>query len=227
MAVRIPRKLRDLTDWPAPVDGSVLSVVSGALSWVAAAAASAVDALGVSALAIVAPSYLGSSGSPSVVKGQSATGAAAVATVLDNSTALTTAGAKLVSVRNNGAEKASIEKDGGLTAYWIRATDSLSTNAGYLTASGTNTTLSLRGGVNNGAAAVGLALFNSTALTTEGAKIAAFRSDSTTERFAVLADGRLRLTSAAPAAPIDGDFWYDGSSFRVRLGGVTKTVTVS
>lgn len=29
-----------------------------------------------------------------------------------------------------------------------------------------------------------------------------------------------------PTSPVDGDFWYDGSDLKFRLGGVTKTVTL-
>lgn len=37
----------------------------------------------------------------------------------------------------------------------------------------------------------------------------------------------LRLLSNTPTAPVDGVLWYDGTNLKARLGGVTKTITVS
>jgi hypothetical protein len=34
-------------------------------------------------------------------------------------------------------------------------------------------------------------------------------------------------TIAAPAAPANGDMWFDGTALKVRIGGATKTVTVT
>lgn len=35
-------------------------------------------------------------------------------------------------------------------------------------------------------------------------------------------------SSTAPTAPVDGDIWFDGgTALKIRIGGVTKTVTVS
>jgi hypothetical protein len=39
--------------------------------------------------------------------------------------------------------------------------------------------------------------------------------------------GLLNLAANAPAAPQDGDFWASGSSVHIRLGGVTKTFTLT
>jgi len=33
--------------------------------------------------------------------------------------------------------------------------------------------------------------------------------------------------STVPGSPADGDIWYDGVNFKVRIGGSTKTITVS
>jgi hypothetical protein len=49
------------------------------------------------------------------IKGAMADGASAVGTILDTAIALTTSGAKLLSLRNNGTEKAYFDKDGGAT----------------------------------------------------------------------------------------------------------------
>jgi hypothetical protein len=34
-------------------------------------------------------------------------------------------------------------------------------------------------------------------------------------------------TSVAPSSPNNGDIWFDGSNLKIRIGGATKTVTVS
>lgn len=31
----------------------------------------------------------------------------------------------------------------------------------------------------------------------------------------------------APTVPVDGDMWQDGTDFKIRIGGVTKTVTLT
>jgi hypothetical protein len=39
---------------------------------------------------------------------------------------------------------------------------------------------------------------------------------------------RLRTTGGtAPSAPNDGDIWFDGTALRIRIGGLTRTVTVT
>ena len=39
---------------------------------------------------------------------------------------------------------------------------------------------------------------------------------------------QLRLNAGvAPSAPVDGDMWFDGSALKMRIAGVTKTVTVT
>jgi len=34
-------------------------------------------------------------------------------------------------------------------------------------------------------------------------------------------------SSTAPTSPVDGDIWFDGTALKIRIGGVTKTVTVT
>jgi hypothetical protein len=48
-----------------------------------------------------------------IMRGWQANGASAVAAIIDSGTTLSTTGAKLLSIRNNGVEKAYIDKDGG------------------------------------------------------------------------------------------------------------------
>lgn len=45
--------------------------------------------------------------------------------------------------------------------------------------------------------------------------------------FAVHAKGINLGTNSAPASPQNGDMWFDGTSLKLRVGGVTKTVTLS
>jgi hypothetical protein len=40
-------------------------------------------------------------------------------------------------------------------------------------------------------------------------------------------EGILRLGVATNASPQDGDLWFDGTNFKARVGGVTKTLTLS
>jgi hypothetical protein len=38
----------------------------------------------------------------------------------------------------------------------------------------------------------------------------------------------LRIRSGtAPTSPNDGDIWFDGTALRIRIGGLTRTVTVT
>jgi hypothetical protein len=38
----------------------------------------------------------------------------------------------------------------------------------------------------------------------------------------------IKLTSGvAPTSPVDGDIWYDGTALKIRIGGTTRTVTVT
>ena len=53
---------------------------------------------------------------PVLLLGLVANGASAVAAVIDNIPALSTSGAKLLSIKNNSVEKAFVDKDGGITA---------------------------------------------------------------------------------------------------------------
>lgn len=53
------------------------------------------------------------------LKGKIADGASAVGVILDTLTSLTTSGAKIVSVRNAGVEKAYVDKDGGLVVSGV------------------------------------------------------------------------------------------------------------
>ena len=34
-------------------------------------------------------------------------------------------------------------------------------------------------------------------------------------------------SGVAPTSPVNGDFWFDGTNFKARVGGVTKTFTLT
>jgi hypothetical protein len=105
------------------------------------------------------------------VKGAVADGAAAVGVILDNTVALSTSGAKCLSVRNNGTEKLAVDKDGVVLGAAAGAT------------------LALKGTTADGASAVGVALDNTVALANAGAKALSVRVNAV-EKAYVNKDGK-------------------------------------
>jgi hypothetical protein len=155
---------------------------------------------------------------PMTLTGRIADGASAVGVILDNSTTLSTAGAKIVSFKNNTTEKAYITKDGDLWHRYLY-TDQIAPN--------TVATLRLVGLAPDGATAVGVNFDNYFALSTSGAKIASFRNATVekayidkdgvgyfsggnfsglTASLAVYTDGSKNLTSTAPSSGAIG-YW--------------------
>ncbi len=120
-------------------------------------------------------------------KGQPTDGASAIAIKL-NSTPFTKAGAKLVSIQNNGTEKAYIDKDGGFYGA-SNIVSGLSVYGARFYAS-TATSAIISGQAVNGATAIAHKIGNLNALTTTGAKIASFYSDNfSTEKAYIDKDG--------------------------------------
>ena len=77
------------------------------------------------------PARLQSTGATTLtLEGAVADGATAIGVKLNNSIALTTAGAKLVSIQNAGVEKSYIDKDGGFSGNAATATTATTANAG-------------------------------------------------------------------------------------------------
>jgi hypothetical protein len=145
-----------------------------------------------------------------LVSGQVADGASAVGVALDNTILLSTAGAKLVSFRNNGAEKAYISYDGSFTTIAAIFVQSNINAASFLNSSAA--AVRLRGQTADGAAAVGCKISNTVALATAGAKIVSFYNDNeATEKAYVSKDGvaitkgvgagRLTITYSASMTP--------------------------
>lgn len=114
--------------------------------------------------------------------GNSNDGASAVGAILDNAIDLVTSGAKSVSVRVHGAEKAFFDRVG-----------SLFTGGGIISA--LTSTLTLKGAAPDGSSAVGVALGNGTALTDSGAKALSVRNGNT-EVASVDKDGNVTAPSA-------------------------------
>lgn len=142
------------------------------------------------------------------VKGGAADGASAVGTVLDNSVALTTAGAKLASLRNAGVEKTAVDKDGNVLAPEYRPLAAASAI--------------LKGTVADGAAAVGVVLDNTIALTTTGAKLASVRHAGF-EKAYFDKDGKLFVAGVQVApAPVLTDTPIAGSGWTITAHSVKK-----
>lgn len=116
------------------------------------------------------------------LKGNVADGATAVGVILDCVTALTTSGAKALSVRNAGVEQAYIDKDGNI-------------QAGGLFQSLAALSATLKGNIADGASAVGVILDCVNALSTSGAKALSIRNAGV-EKAYIDKDGKAGLVGA-------------------------------
>jgi hypothetical protein len=141
-------------------------------------------------------------GEDGAIIGGAADGATAVGVILDTANALTTSGAKILSVRNAGTERISLSKDGSMA---VTSAAGVAVPALWATGRGS------LGGV------LGSNLAN-------GPGVTADVTTGTGER------GALNLTpQAAPSAPQNGDMWVETgtNTLKVRINGVTKTVTLT
>ena len=111
------------------------------------------------------------------IVGRALTGPTAVGIILDTLNELNTSGAKVLSIRNAGVEKAYIDKDGDfVTGGTITVNGgALDVNSIYPTGA---TFFTIYGNIADGATAVGTKIGNIYALTIAGAKIASFYSDN-------------------------------------------------
>jgi hypothetical protein len=82
-----------------------------------------------------AVSWDGAAGTAAKVKGNAADGASAVGVISDTANALSTAGAKLHSFRNNTTEKAYFDKDGGLVISGVSSSVQAADVSGWISAS--------------------------------------------------------------------------------------------
>lgn len=154
----------------------------------------------------------------------------AVAFALNNSLTLATAGAKLLSVRNAGVEKAYIDYLGaGYFSGQVSAGGGAGTVAAGLLAP-TSGSAAMRGNVLDGATAIANRFRNSAALVTAGAKIASFYSDDgVTERAYIGLDGRLfsdsHLSYGANAVTVKGQSPDGATAVGVILDNFPGLVT--
>jgi uncharacterized protein YaiE (UPF0345 family) len=114
------------------------------------------------------------SAGPASVAGNEADGATAVGVILDALTALSTAGAKALSVRNNGSEVAAVDKDGVLLADEHHARTAVPAE--------------IKGNEADGATAVGVVLDCLNALSTAGALALSVRNNGV-EKASIDKDG--------------------------------------
>lgn len=194
---------------------------------------------------VLSPAYGPNSTTGLSIYGSAADSASAVGIAFNNNIALTVAGAKIASFRNNGVEKAYIDKDGLLSIGPISASSNILTT-GYVSASNymyapnvyqgpTGSfnvngvgSIKLNGTVADAASAIAVKVTSLNSLATAGAQIAAFYSDNAiTKKFAIGSQGELVLFTSAGGALADGTFWYDGTNLRVRLAGVSRTLNVT
>ena len=152
------------------------------------------DSAGLTRVSIIA-------GASSIYTGRMPDGPTAVGHAFDTP-AYADSGAKIASFRNNGSEKANVDKNGSFTS-----------GGGFYGSSGTfasSGALSavLRGGVADGATAVGVSLGNQTTLANASAKIARFCADTpntcATERGYVLSGGKAVFNGGVQFASTGG-----------------------
>jgi hypothetical protein len=120
---------------------------------------------------------LSATGAQLNIYGSPADAPGVIAIKVDTFVNYTASSAKLVSFRNNAVEKASIDKDGVITAgsgAWMAG--NLSPGAGYAYLGPSGEVAKVRGSMADGATAVGVALDSINSLTVSGAKIASFRT---------------------------------------------------
>ncbi len=161
---------------------------------------------------------------------------------------LSTAGAKLVTVRNNNVEKLSIDKDGNVvTLGGVTATGNIESLSGFMRVGGllmgnvagqisssvttassiqvqNATTNNLFSNVADSASAVGWVINNSTTLSTVGAKLLSVKNN-TVEKLFIDKDGLAQWTSSAAEISIGGISnilvyrAVSGHDFRTDTGG--------
>lgn len=159
------------------------------------------------------------------VRGLSADGASAIGVQIDNINTLSTAGAKLLSIRNNTVEKAFFDKDGNLrllsggSVCQTGSGNCISFGPGSVSVGGVlqptgglqidtinnltgNTVIALVGGQNDGASAVGVKLSTSATYANAGAKLASVQNNGT-ERFYVDVNGMPFAGTTLKPVPAD------------------------
>jgi hypothetical protein len=150
--------------------------------------------------------------------GQAGDGASAVGIILNNNATLSTAGAKLLSVRNAGVEKSYIDKDGAIYgAGSINAGTNLGFAGGYFV--GTNTVFNkITSYTNDGVGAVGWVINTNNTLTGASSKLVSFQNYATEKSF-INKDGIASFGSVTPITIGDAVVKSNGSYLSLVGGG--------
>lgn len=136
--------------------------------------------------------------------------ASTISHIFDTGSALNTSGALLMSIRNNGVEKAGINRNGAFFSA-----SAISVPAMYPYAS---TGISLYPLAPDGATAVGLTVDNLTTLSTAGAKLLSLKNNGT-EKLAISKDGAIVFGGGTyPYLTVSGDnLWFYSANYTVGI----------
>lgn len=146
------------------------------------------------------------SGSSLSLLSQAADGASAVGLILGTTTAYTTSGAKLVSIRNNNVEKAAFDKDGYLDTQRVMPSGTAS--------------LSLLSPVADGASAVGVVIGTTVRLANAAAKSISFVNSLAVERMWMNDANLAPTTSSSMNLGKSGNVWASVWASSVVTSGV-------
>jgi len=121
--------------------------------------------------------FAASSGTAATLRGDQPNGVTAISLIVDTLYNYTASGSLLLSIRNNGVEKVSIDKDGKITTYGSITGDSIYASGAKVSAWGSNPLpLTMQGTDHDDATAIGLILKAYYTLTTPGAKIVSIQN---------------------------------------------------
>ena len=189
---------------------------------------------------VISNSVTSATAAPVALVSSVANGASAVAVSINSSVALSTSGAKLLSILNNSVEKAYFDKDGALSintglrlstsgsdtvivapasgtsgnVYLNNNAENFATINHTGITSGTGATFALTSSVANGASAVGTSINTAAAYSTAGAKLLSVQNNSV-EKAYVDKDGRVWALEHTFTA---------GSAFSIGTSGSNMTV---
>lgn len=170
--------------------------------------------------------------STATITGTPTDGATAVAVTLNSGTALAASGAKLLAIRNNGADKVTVDKDGSLStvgsnAYLSIGGQVISMGGASVIAIGSGGSLNTMGYATNGSTAIANRIGSFNALTVAGAKIVAFYNDLfSTEKASISKDGKFSC-AATNSSGTPGSVTNNSPSGRATIELGTNNVTIT
>jgi len=116
--------------------------------------------------------FIAGSNNPAIIRGMQPNGSSATGVILDSYYNLTASGSKLLSVRNAGVEKVSIDKDGKITTYGSITGDSIYSSGAKISGWGSNPNpMLIQGTDSDSSDAIGIKLKAYYTLTSDGAKL--------------------------------------------------------